>query len=197
MLANPDLMLTQEVARSSSAPTVLDLLRRDDLLDSDIDAVVDTSLANPGERFYVLQSLYRVDFDEITDSMRRSAKLSALWSAGDARLALTCALLLHRPQILTPCGADARPQDTDEMGAMPPFGHVPAKMQARAIRRARQGRPDPAHPLEGPSVWEVGHDAVLVEATAAGVNDNAPRAGLRTPDEVLAIGPPNLPGGAR
>lgn len=119
MLSHPDLIPADGSTEPVLAARILDLLRSDDLLDSDIDAVIDAHLANPGERFYVLQSLYRVDFDAITGSMRRSTTSSPGAIDHDHRQALTCALLMHRPQILRPRETNASPKDRSGTGEVP------------------------------------------------------------------------------
>lgn len=85
-----------------TAPSILDLLLRGDLLDGDIDRAVDAYLADPSLPSGLLHSRYRIDFAEIHAAMRTSAR--GLPDAGerDGRQALICALLLHRPHLVQP-----------------------------------------------------------------------------------------------
>ncbi|MFH6787038.1 MULTISPECIES: hypothetical protein [Methylobacterium] len=84
------------------APSILDLLRRGDLLDGDIDAAVDAYLADPSVRSCVLHALYRIDFTEIAAAMHASASHFPYAGERDSRQALMCALLLHRPRLVHP-----------------------------------------------------------------------------------------------
>ncbi|WP_407529345.1 hypothetical protein [Methylobacterium oryzisoli] len=106
MLTGPDLNPSSGSKAILTSPRILDLFLQGDLLDGDIDAAVDAYLANPTVRSYVLQSLYRVDFDEITASTLVAAKPFSPTANGDYRQALMCALLLHRPQLVRSFGAE-------------------------------------------------------------------------------------------
>src|SRR6202008_2902908 len=72
-------------------------------------------------------------------------------------------------------------KDLYEVGEIPPLGHVPQRMYAWAIRRARHGAPDTAMQVEVVPTPELGPDEVLVMVMAAGVNYNGVWAALGKP----------------
>jgi crotonyl-CoA carboxylase/reductase len=63
-------------------------------------------------------------------------------------------------------------KDLYAVGAIPPLGHVPARMYAWCIRRERHGEPDTAMQVEIVETPSIGADEVLVLVMAAGVNYN-------------------------
>src|SRR6187397_3581194 len=72
-------------------------------------------------------------------------------------------------------------KDLDEIGEIPPLGHVPKNMYAWAIRRERHGPPDTAMQVEVLPTWELDSHDVLVLVMAAGVNYNGVWASLGVP----------------
>ncbi len=72
-------------------------------------------------------------------------------------------------------------KDLYEVGEIPPLGHVPAQMQAWAIRRERHGEPEQAFQVEVVDTPRPDSHEVLVLVMAAGVNYNGVWAGLGIP----------------
>ena len=76
-------------------------------------------------------------------------------------------------------------QDIYAIGAVPPLGHVPARMHAQVIRQSRFGQPQQAFQPEIVDTPEIGPDDALVYVMAAGVNYNNVWAGLGVPIDVI------------
>ena len=80
-----------------------------------------------------------------------------------------------------PAPAAQTVKDLYEVGEIPPLGHVPARMYARAIRRERHGAPEDAMQVEVVQTPSIAPDEVLVMVMAAGVNANGYWAALGIP----------------
>src|SRR4051795_5176526 len=75
----------------------------------------------------------------------------------------------------------AAPKALYDIGEIPPLGHVPEKMHAWAIRKARHGPPEAVFQREVLPPGTIGEDEGLVYVMAAGVNYNGVWAGLGVP----------------
>jgi crotonyl-CoA carboxylase/reductase len=75
----------------------------------------------------------------------------------------------------------ASEKDLYEVGEIPPFGYVPNKMYAWAIRRDRHGEPDKSFQVEVVDTPTLDSHDVLIFVMAAGVNYNGVWAGLGIP----------------
>ena len=78
-------------------------------------------------------------------------------------------------------------KELDEIGEMPPLGHVPQRMYAWAIRPERLGPPDQSMQVEVVPTWPIRDDEVLVHVMAGGVNYNGIWAALGQPVSVLDV----------
>ncbi len=76
---------------------------------------------------------------------------------------------------------DLPKKDLNELGEIPPLGHVPKSMYAWAIRKERHGNPDTAMQVEVVDTPDLDSHDVLIMVMAAGVNYNGLWAALGQP----------------
>ena len=69
--------------------------------------------------------------------------------------------------------SSAAVKDLDDIGEVPPLGHVPAKMHAWAIRKERHGPPESSMRIEVLPTWPIGEEDVLVLVMDATSSDGS------------------------